>query len=152
MCFDIRELYLDTPLKDTEYVHIKLIDIPQEFTDEYDLTKFERAGCIYFAIIQSCCGLKQSREPSNDLLRTKLEVKDYYKTATTTDLWQHNWRSIQCVLVVDDFGIGYMGEEHALHLASILKRYHGLSEEGKGKTLQALTWNGITPRSTKNLP
>ena len=31
-------------------VAIRRMDIPQEFIDEYDLTKFERAECIYFAI------------------------------------------------------------------------------------------------------
>ena len=77
MCFKIKEFYLDTPLEDPEYVHIKLTDIPQEFIDEYDLTKFKCAGWIYFAIMCLRCGLKQSRKLSNDILRTRLEEEVY---------------------------------------------------------------------------
>ena len=39
-CFDIKNFYLNMPLEDREYVRIKLTDIPQEFVDEYDLTKY----------------------------------------------------------------------------------------------------------------
>ena len=42
--FDIKNFDLDTPLEDAEYVCIKLTDIPQEFIDEYDLTKNVRHG------------------------------------------------------------------------------------------------------------
>ena len=93
------------------------------------MTKFVRHGWIYFAIIRSAYGLKQSGKLSNNLLRKRLELEDYYETDTTPGLWQHKWRPIQFVLVVDDFGVEYVGEEHALHLVSILKRYHEISED-----------------------
>ena len=59
VCFDIKNFYLDTPLEILEYMCIKLTDIPQEFIDEYDLTKSERAGWIYFSILCSCYGLER---------------------------------------------------------------------------------------------
>ena len=42
--------YLGTSLDRPEYVKIKLADIPQEFVDEYDLTKYARNGWLYFEI------------------------------------------------------------------------------------------------------
>jgi hypothetical protein len=36
--------YPDTPLEDLEYVQIKLMDIQQEFINEYNLAKFKHAG------------------------------------------------------------------------------------------------------------
>ena len=42
------------------------------------------------------------------------------------------------MLVVDDFGVEYVGEEHALHLASILKRYHKISEDWSGKRISGI--------------
>ena len=126
MCFDINKFYLDTPLmEDPEYVRIKLTDIPQEFIDEYNLTKFERAGWIYFTTICSCYGLKQSVKLSNDLLRTRMEDEDYYKTVTIPGLWRHKWQLIQFVLVVDDFGVEYVGKERALQLPQNLRRLVG---------------------------
>ena len=66
-------------------------------------------------------------------LQMRPQEDDHYETATTPGMWQHNWKPIQFVLVVGDFGVEYVGEEHALHLASILKRYHKTSEDWVGK-------------------
>ena len=40
-----------------KYVRIKLSDIPQEFIEEYDLTKAAQNGWIYFEILCGCYGL-----------------------------------------------------------------------------------------------
>ena len=46
---------------------------------------------------------------------------------------------------MDDFGVEYVGEEHALHLVSVLKRYHEISQywEGEKYTGIALEWNYV---------
>ena len=36
-------------------------------------------------------------------------------------------------LVVDDFGVEYVGKQHADHLATILKKYHNITEDWEGK-------------------
>ena len=36
-------------------------------------------------------------------------------------------------LVVDDFGVEYVGKQHADHLATILKKYHNIKEDQEGK-------------------
>ena len=88
-----------------EYVRVKLEDIPQEFTNEYNLLENERHGWIYFEIFCRCYGLPQSGKMSNDLLRTRLENSHYYETATNLGLWRHRWRSIHFVLIVENFGL-----------------------------------------------
>ena len=35
--------------------------------------------------------------------------------------WTHDWRPVQFTLVVDDFGVKYVGEEHAIHLKNTIK-------------------------------
>ena len=35
--------------------------------------------------------------------------------------WRHKWRTIQFCLIVDEFGIEYVGKQHADQLATILK-------------------------------
>ena len=89
---------------------IKLLDIAQELIEEYDLTQPVQNGLIYFDIIRGCCGLPQSERLANDLLRTRLDKAGYYKAATTPGHWSHKWRPIQFVLLVDNFGIKYLGK------------------------------------------
>ena len=106
----------------SEYICIKLSDTPQEFIDEYNLSEADQHGWIYFEILRGCYGLPQSVRLANDLLRTRLEKADYYEAATTPGLWCHNWRPIQFVLLVDDFGIEYVGKEHTLHVLKTLEK------------------------------
>ena len=97
----------------SEYVHIKLSDIPHEFIEEYDLTKAAQNVSIYFDILRGCYGLLQPSRLANDLLRICLEKAGYYEAATTPGLWSHKWRPIQFVLLVHNFGIKCVGKEHA---------------------------------------
>jgi len=40
----------------------------------------------------------------------------------------HKWQLIAFTLVVDDFGIKYVGREHAEHLMSTLKEHYTISQ------------------------
>ena len=102
-------------------MRIKFSDIPQEFIEEYDLSEAAQNGWIYFEILRGCYGLPQSVRLANNLLRTRLEKAGYYEAATTPGLWRHKWRPVQFILLVDDFGIKYVGKEHALHLLKNLE-------------------------------
>ena len=48
--FDICNFYLQTPLDRPEYVRIKLSNIPEEFSLEYNLLSYARNGWVYFEI------------------------------------------------------------------------------------------------------
>ena len=85
--FDLKNFYLQTPMDQSEYVCIKFSGIPQEFIEEYDLSKADQNGWIYFEILRGCYSLPQSGRLANDLLRTRLEKADYYEAATTPGLW-----------------------------------------------------------------
>ncbi len=123
---DLKKFYLDTPMPDPEYLHIKISDIPAEFIEEYNLTGMDWDGWIYFEIRQGCYVLPQAGILANNLLRTRLEAEGYYKGATTPGLWRHKWRPIQFCLIVNDFGVEYVGIEHFNHLLNLLKKYHGV--------------------------
>ena len=45
----------------------------------------------------------------------------YYEVAHTPGLWRHVTRPVQFTLVVDDFGVKYVGEENAKHLIKAIK-------------------------------
>ena len=81
----------------SEYVRIKFTDIPQEFIEEYDLSKSAQNGWIYFEILSGCYGLPRSGRLANDLLRTRLEKAGYYVRGQTPqgrpELHAHHRRS-----------------------------------------------------------
>ena len=54
-------------------------------------------------------------------------------------LWQHKWRPVQFTLVVDDFGVKYVGEKHALHLKQTLEEKYTVTTEWDGKRYIGIT-------------
>jgi hypothetical protein len=116
---DLKNFYLDTPMPDPEYVRIKITDIPAEFIEEYKLAGTDRDGWIYFEIRRVCYGLPQAGILANDLLRSRLLAEGYYEVDSTPGLWRHKWRPIQFCLIVDDFGVEYVGIEHFNHLLDV---------------------------------
>ncbi len=61
-------------------------------------------------------GLPQAGIIAQELLAKKLKEHGYFQSKTTLRLWTHEWHPIAFTLVVIDFGIKYVGEEHAQHL------------------------------------
>ena len=150
--FDIANFYLGTPMERPEYVKIKLDDIPQEFIDEYNLLAYAHNGWIFFEVIKGCYGLPQSGKLANDLLRKRLNSAGYHEATTTPGLWRHKWRPIQFCLLVDDFGIEYVGEKHALHLKSTLQEHYSITEDWEGKKFAGidLEWNYATTHKARS--
>ena len=109
-------------------MRIKIEDIPQEFIQEYNLLPMVNNGWIYFEIFRGCYGLPQSGMLANNLLRTRLNKKGYLRATTTPVLWKHQWRPIQLCLIVDNFGIEYVGERHISHLRDVLKQHYEVIE------------------------
>ena len=78
-------------------------------------------GHRYTKIIRGVCGLPHTGVLANKLLKNELKEHDYYKVDHTPALFTHKTRPIWFTLVVDIFGVKYVGKSHAEHLMSILK-------------------------------
>ena len=143
-CFDAGNFYLQTPeMERKEYVRIKYADIPQEFRTEYNLDAYVRDKWVYFEVVRGAYGLPQSGKLANDLLRKRLNAAGYHEAPTTPGLWRHTWRPVQFVLIVDDFGVEYVGKQHADHLVNVLKEHYDMTEDWEGKKIAGIdmTWN-----------
>jgi hypothetical protein len=57
---------------------------------------------------------------------------DYYKCANTPSLRKHKTRPVSFTLVVDDFGIKYVGKEHVDHLIWCIKQKYELTKDWTG--------------------
>ena len=51
--------------------------------------------------------------------------------------WRHKWRPIMFVLIVDDFGIEYVGHQHLNHLKTVLTTHYTITEDLEGKKILA---------------
>ncbi len=72
---------------------------------------------LYFWRYASGLGTPASGYISQQLLRKHLKIKmhGYYKCVNTPGLWQHATKPITFSLVINNFGIKYVGKEHADH-------------------------------------
>eukprot|EP00804_Cyclotella_cryptica_P024847 CCRYP_020549-RB/>CCRYP_020549-RB protein AED:0.47 eAED:0.47 QI:0/0/0/1/0/0/2/0/178 len=71
-------------------------------------------------------GLPQAGLLANELLEKWLDVHRYHQSKLVPGLWNHDWRPIQFTVVVDDFGIKYIGKEHPQYLLSALQEHFRL--------------------------
>jgi hypothetical protein len=143
MTIDIKNFYLGTPLDRFEYMKMPLDIFPQHIIDQYDLKTHAKNGFVYLESRKAIYGLPQAGILANKLLQQRLAPQGYYEVTHTPGLWKHVTRSIQFSLVVDDFGIKYIGEEHAQHLIDVLQQHYALDIDWSG-TLYCgvmLTWN-----------
>ena len=121
---------------------IKLI--PQAIIDQYDLTPKVYNGYVYMEIMRGMYGLPQAGILANKLLKKKSKPHRYYKVDHTPGLYKHIWRPIAFTLVVDDFGVKYVGKEHAEHLFGVLKNeYTKIEVDWTGSLYCGITlkWN-----------
>jgi hypothetical protein len=59
---DIKDFYLNTPMKRYKYMHLKLADIPEEIIEEYNLHEIVTDDSyIYCEIRKGMYGLPQAR-------------------------------------------------------------------------------------------
>ena len=61
---------------------------------------------------------------ANKRLREHLGPAGYYEVAHAPGLWKNVTRPVQFSLVVDDFGVKYVGKENADHLIRTLRKHY----------------------------
>jgi len=142
MTLDISNFYLNTPLKRKEYVRMKLSDFPENVIKHYNLREMATPdGFVYVAIKRGMYGLPQSGILAQELLEKRLNAHGYRQSKFTPGLWTHDWRPICFTLVVDDFGVKYVGKEHADHLVAVIKKHYEVTEDWDGKRYLGLTFD-----------
>jgi hypothetical protein len=106
---------LNTPLPQPKFKRNNLKDIPEEVIIEYNLRKKATTnGSIYIRAKQGMYRLAGLL--ANELLEKRLNKHGYHQSKLVPGLWKHNTRPMQFTLVVDDFGVKYVGVERANHL------------------------------------
>ncbi len=85
---------------------------------------------VHLEMRRAVWGLPQAGVLANKRLRRKLSPFRYYECVNTPGLWYHVSRPISFTLVVDDFGVKFVGKEHTdCLIASIKSTYNKLTED-----------------------
>jgi hypothetical protein len=143
MNMDIKNYYLGTPLERYEYVRIPVNMVPEDIMNEYNLHALVHNGYVYVEVRKGMYGLPQEGLITKILLAKILAKHGYIPVPHTHGLWTHTWHPIKFSLVVDDFGVMYVGREHAEHLNVALEENYEISTDWDGALYCGikLTWN-----------
>jgi hypothetical protein len=139
MGIDLKNFYLNTPLDRYEYMRLSIDIIPDKIIDEYNLRPLVSNGYVYIEIRKGMYGLPQAGILANKLLTKRLALHGYAPTAHTHNLWRHKTGPIACTLVVDDFGVKYVGKEDADHLYRVLTEHYEASTGWDGNLYSDVT-------------
>jgi hypothetical protein len=84
-------------------------------------------------------GLPQAGIIAQELLKERLLKAGYKQSKITPGYWTHQWQPISFALAVDDFGIKYIGKEHAQHLINTMKQDYKIKEDWDGNQYLGIT-------------
>ena len=70
----------------------------------------DKKGFVYVRCEKGIYGLPHAGIIAQQLLEKRLAKAGYYQSKTTPGFWTQEWRPILFSLIIDDFGIKYVGE------------------------------------------
>jgi hypothetical protein len=149
---DIKKIYLNTPLARFEYMVINLSSLPQEIIDEFGLLELAHDGRVYIEIQKGMYGLPQAGILANELLQRRLALDGYHPTEHTHGVWKHETHPVWFLLVVDDFGIQYIGCDNTEHLMASIKKNYDISSDWTGSDYCGLKLDWDYIKGTVDLP
>ena len=132
MTLDIKNFYLGTPLKKYEYLRLKMSDLPDDVIEEYNLRPKAVDGHVYVECRKGMYGLPHTGLIPQQLLEKRLNQHGYKQSKTTPGLWTHEWRKITFTLIVDDFGVKYVGKDNINHLIQVLEEHYEITKDWEG--------------------
>eukprot|EP00804_Cyclotella_cryptica_P009373 CCRYP_018077-RA/>CCRYP_018077-RA protein AED:0.09 eAED:0.09 QI:0/0/0/1/1/1/2/0/1069 len=154
MTIDIKDFYLNTPMERPEYMRLKLADIPAAIIELYHLRDIARDGYVFVRIQKGMYGLPQAGIIAQQLLKQRLQANGYHQSKINPGFWTHDWRPICFALCVNDFGVKYVGKEHAAHLINTLKGHYDISTDWEGRRNIGLTlrWDYLKRTVRHSMP
>ena len=138
---NISNFYLCMPMERPEFMQLPIKIIPQEIIEKYNLNDLVDDGWLYVRIDQTMYGLPAAGKLSNDLLVKRMSKAGYHPCQYTPGLWKHVWRPVTFTLVVDDFGIRFVGNKHANHLKKTLEKHYKITVDWKGSKYVGISLN-----------
>jgi hypothetical protein len=128
MTMDIKDFYLNTTMTRYKYMQLRIADMLEDVIEHYNLRdKATPNGYIYCEAQRGMYGLPQAGIIAQQLLEECLQKHGYCQSQMTPGLWKHDTCPISFSLVVNNFGVKYVGEENAQHLLDTVRKYYKCS-------------------------
>lgn len=86
--------------------------------------------------------------------KNHLHEASYYHLNKTSGLWQHKWCPIMFTLIVDNFGIEYVGIQRTQYLQDNIKSHYDIVKNWKGNLYSGIIdspWTNTTTLSSSNV-
>ena len=143
MCCDAKDFYLNTTMHRKEYMWVPASLLPDVVIAAYALADLIVNGRVLFEISKGMYGLPQAGRLAYDQLVEHLAPHGYRPVPRTPGLWKHDTRPVTFCLVVDDFGVKYVGKQHADHLLNAVRTKYQLTCDWAGSLYCGitLTWD-----------
>ena len=132
MNLEIKDFYYGTAMAQYEYMKLALACIPDEIIEQYSLRKLSADVWVYLETRKGMPGLKKSGRIASDRLKAHLAHFGFAPVPRTPALWKHGTKPIFLTLVVDNFGVKYIGQENADHLIQALQKLCTISIDWTG--------------------
>ena len=115
--------------------------LPEEIIFQHNLKDIARDGYVYLEIWKGIYGITHVGMLSNNVAVHVRRTYGYSSTAHTPGLWRHQTSPIYFTLVLENFGVKYVGLQHAEHLVAALADLYPLNTDREGKLYCDLTLN-----------
>jgi hypothetical protein len=145
---NIKTFYLGTPIARYEYMQLSFKLMPNKIIKAYNLHSMIYKDHIYKEIR---CGMYGLGLLANQLLTKSLGPHGYEQCHHTPGLWWHQWQPILFSLVLDDFGMKYVGKWHANHLIKAIEANYNFSKDWEGQLYCGIKLNWDYTKPTINL-
>ena len=113
---------------------MKLSNFPDDVIEEYKLNKLvDKNGFLFIRAENGMYRLPHAVIIAQKLLEESLKKHGYCQSDKTPGFWKHDTRHICFSLIVDDFGVKYVGKEHADHIIGVLEELYVVDKDWEGK-------------------
>ena len=142
MSVDIKDHFLETPLKDPEHMRVKFKHLPDDIRTTYNLEQIKTPDDHICIKIQKP-GLKWAVMLTCQHLKNCLEPYGYKPMLRTVGRWGHDTRPTTLCLCVEDFGIKCWSEDDTNHFCNAIGANFKCTTDQEGKQCCGLTlsWN-----------
>jgi hypothetical protein len=86
---DIKNMYLETPLDQYEYMKMPSALFTTDIIEHYTLNEKLLGGYVYMEVRKGMYGLPQAGVLANKLLKERLARHEYFEQPHTPGLWKH---------------------------------------------------------------
>ncbi len=123
--------------------------MPEDVVEHSQLAnKATPEGYVYCKIQKGMYRLPQAGIIAQQLLKECLHKHGYSQSQTSPSLWKHDTQPISFSLIVNDFGVKYVGQENLQHLLDTIRHYYKCSCDWEAECYCGLTikWDYEGPK------